>query len=211
MDPPASSGQGWIGRQIARTFEPPGEKFRRAALYLVEGSADQRREAIEYLDRDWRWSGDDARDSFARILIERVRRDPDDLVRATVARALVRYPSAEASAALAAALTDSEARVRVEAARSLKETTDPQAVTALIRALEGDTNASVRGAAAQSLGDILYPAPPPRAVLTALVHALADRDFAVVQRAADSLERLTGQFLGDDRAAWEKWLAAPPR
>jgi len=201
-----------LGRRVYRLVEPPGEKFRRSLARLKTGTPDERRKAILYLDRKWEWSNDEARDAFVRILVNRVRFDEDELVRAVAARALRHYAQPTAVGALVAALADRDEYVRVEAARSLAVTADAEAVVALLRLLRSDASPQVRAAAAAALGAVRSGrAPhPDRNVLAALCEALDDRDFAVVCRSAGALVRLTGQDHGHSRTAWEAALRAPP-
>ena len=51
---------------------------------------------------------------------------------------------------------------------------------------------------------------PTRSVFNALVGALSDHDFGVVQSAAESLSLLTGQNLGTDGGAWLDFAADKP-
>jgi hypothetical protein len=45
----------------------------------------------------------------------------------------------------------------------------------------------------------------------ALVDSLADPDAGVRQLSSEALERVSGQKLGRDRAAWARWLAESAR
>ncbi|HLL83749.1 MAG TPA: M56 family metallopeptidase, partial [Longimicrobium sp.] len=91
-----------------------------------------------------------------------------------------------AVAALAAALKDGDAGVRVSSIRALRSLADPRAVQALIEALRTDADATVRNTAAWALGEI-----ESRAATTALVQAMAsDRSIEVRRTAAWALGQI---------------------
>ncbi len=71
----------------------------------------------------------------------------------------------------------------------------------LVRLVGGDPDRNVRIEAARGLA--YY---PDASVLTALIQALEDRDFAVRYEAEKSLEELTGQRHDYDPDAWRAWL-----
>lgn len=194
-----------LAQRVTGLFEPRQHRFDRWLEELIDGTPDQRRRAVSHLDRKWRWSDEETRGKFGDLLARRLRDEPDELVRATIAMALKRYPSPETRAALGAALSDAHALVRIEAARSLAGTHDPDAVALLLRTLQDDPHPQVRAAAAGALYNART-----RNVLLALIEALDDRDFAVVQNSVDALVRLSGEHLGYARADWEAWLDRTP-
>jgi hypothetical protein len=125
---------------------------------------------------------------------------------------------------LVAALEDSEALVRREAARGLQRLHNPEATAALLKAIADDTpmlartavwgqqaganafgerDIDVRIEAAYALGQ--YPEPR---VFEALKEALWDRSLAVNAAAASSLRYLTGEDFGLSRTDWERWGAS---
>ncbi len=71
----------------------------------------------------------------------------------------------------------------------------------LVRLVTDDPDRNVRICAAQGLRN--FPDPD---VLTALVRALEDDDFAIRYAAEGSLERLTGQRFDYDPDAWREWI-----
>jgi HEAT repeat protein len=81
-------------------------------------------------------------------------KDPDEIVRATAARAVLGLPPDEAVGYLIPLLNDKKEFVRREAAHALGETHSVKAVPPLVSALQGDKEAGVRGAAAFALGRI---------------------------------------------------------
>jgi HEAT repeat protein len=200
-----------LRERLRRLIEPRGRKFQRALQHLAAGNPDERREAILYLDRTWDWSNEEAREIFVKTLVNRVRHDPDELVRAVAARALRHYTEPAARRALVQALADEDDHVRVEAARSLRSAADAEVTAALLLRLRSDKSPQVRAAAAAVLGTPPPGAPTPdRKVLAGLIDALDDGDFAVVYRSAEALAGLTGQDHGSSREAWEAWLRASP-
>jgi HEAT repeat protein/beta-lactamase regulating signal transducer with metallopeptidase domain len=97
-----------------------------------------------------------------------------------------RQGSAGAVVALAAALKDGDASVRLSAIRALGSIADPRAVQALIEALRTDSDATVRNTAAWALGEI-----ESRAATAALVQAMAsDRSIEVRRTAAWALGQI---------------------
>lgn len=80
--------------------------------------------------------------------------DPNEIVRATAASAVICLPKNDAATALIPLLNDKAAFVRAEVAFSLGTVADRSAVAALIRALQKDRAVEVRSAAAVALGKI---------------------------------------------------------
>jgi HEAT repeat protein len=80
--------------------------------------------------------------------------DPDEIVRATAAHAVLSLPADEAVPLLVQLLNDKKEFVRREAAYSLGQTHSTKAVPDLTRVLGADKEAGVRGAAAIALGEI---------------------------------------------------------
>lgn len=110
-------------------------------------------------------------------------RDPNNSIREMSAQVLGDIEKADAAAPLEHALTsDSDARVRAAAAKSLGNISSPSSGPALGRALS-DADIAVRRAAAEALGDLdeLHTAPQ------GLVSALSASDPELRYRAAKSL------------------------
>ena len=128
-----------------------------------------------------------------RLLID----DQDPTVRAACAHALGRHGTTEDAPVLISLLKDRTNFVRWEAAKALQKIHHPDAILPLMDVLADDEDADARLAAAQALGQYAT-----RPVFNALVGALSDRDFGVVQSAAVSLSLLTGQDLGTDGGPW---------
>jgi len=134
-----------------------------------------------------------------RLLID----DLDPTVRAACAHALGLHGTTQDAPTLTALLKDDTGFVRWEAAKALQKIHHPDAVGPLMQAMANDLDNDVRMAAAAALGQY-----PTRPVFNALVGALADHNFGVIQTAAHSLSLLTGQELGTDGGPWLDFASA---
>lgn len=170
----------------------PGETAREAFNVY---DADRRRNAINLLSNA-PWGGEAPYLRTYRLLIN----DPDPTVRAAALRALGSHGGIEDLPAILPYLSDRTPFVRWEAAMALQRLHDESAIEPLIKAVREDEDADVRQAAANALAQ--YPQPK---VFQALVGALDDDDYGVVEEAEHSLAILTGQKLGQDGAAWLAW------
>lgn len=170
----------------------PGETAREAFNVY---DADRRRNAVNLLSGAT-WGGEAPYLRTYRLLIN----DPDPTVRAAALRALGRHGGIEDLPAILPYLSDRTAFVRWEAAMATQRLHDESAIDPLIKVLGEDEDADVRQAVANALAQ--YPQPK---VFQALVGALNDDDYGVVEEAEHSLNLLTGQDLGQDGAAWLAW------
>ena len=170
----------------------PGETAREAFNVY---DADRRRNAVNLLSGAT-WGGEAPYLRTYRLLIN----DPDPTVRAAALRAIGRHGGIEDLPAILPYLTDRTAFVRWEAAMATQRLHHESAIDPLIKVLGEDEDADVRQAAANALAQ--YPQPK---VFQALVGALNDDDYGVVEEAEHSLNLLTGQNLGQDGAAWLAW------
>lgn len=117
------------------------------------------------------------------------------------ARALVKLGASETLvAALSSARSD---LARANAASVMHEIGDPKLLEALALAVQKDSSARVRRAAATSLGSW-----PNREAVDPLIVALGDRDQNVRKDAAAALQKLTQQSFGEDGARWRAWWTA---
>ena len=96
-------------------------------------------------------------------------------------------------------MRDPDWHVRLAAAAGLCRGNDPRAVTALAEALR-DGHWCVRRAAAEALGAV-----GGAAAVAGLIEALSDEHWYVRCTAGAALERITGESLGRDGAAWRRW------
>lgn len=115
-------------------------------LRLASSDVEERRDAVMQLG--WMQQAESSRVAATAL------GDAAPVVRATAATAVLSLPSEEAVAVLIPLLKDKKEFVRQQVAYALGETHSPAAVEGLVTALEGDKQASVRGAAAVALGKI---------------------------------------------------------
>lgn len=108
--------------------------------------------------------------------------DPDEIVRATAANAVIFLPKDEAARLLTPLLNDKAEFVRGEAAFAIGEVGDASSTAPLIRALEKDKSRSVQAAVAEALGkigDISAVAP-----LSAIFRAKPNEDNEFLRRSS---------------------------
>jgi HEAT repeat protein len=125
---------------------PIQQEIEKQRQRLASSDREDRRDAVMRLG--WMARMDSSR--VAAIAL----RDPESIVRATAARAVLSLPADEAAAALLPLLQDKDEFVRRETAYALGETRSRAGLQALATALAGDKEAGVRGAAAVALGQI---------------------------------------------------------
>ena len=94
--------------------------------------------------------------------------------------------------------------LRIDAVIGLGYLGNEKAVDALIKQLQNN-NADIRFYAAEALGKTNN-----KTAVPALIQALSDPHWKVKDQAAESLRRITGLFLGDDPAEWQKWWQENP-
>jgi hypothetical protein len=160
--------------------------------------ADLRRRSVAMLSSS-HFGGEEPYVRMYRLLID----DQDPTVRAACAHALGIHGTTDDASVLISLLKDDTGFVRWEAAKALQKIHHNDAILPLIDVLANDEDADVRIAAAQALGQY-----PTRPVFNALVGALIDHNFGVVQSASESLAMLTGQDLGTDGGHWLDFAAA---
>lgn len=126
--------------------------------------------------------------------------DPDAGVRLAAVCGLSLHGNPSHVPMLIDRLKDSDALVRVEAARGLQRVHSDEAIGPLLEALSEDPDPDVRTEAASALGQY-----PTDRVVQGLIAALADPQLATAETARRSLRTLTGQDFGLDRRAWLEW------
>ncbi len=140
--------------------------------------------------------------SFTTSLLEGFVADPE--IRDAMDRAYVSLGASVLRLSFVVALSsDGSDAVRANAARHLGELTFPVGAAALTRAVRGDTSSPVRRAACTALGRH-----PAEVAVPPLLDALRDPLPDVRGAAARALAAATGEDLGDDRAAWQRWWSA---
>ncbi|MCC7146554.1 MAG: HEAT repeat domain-containing protein [Phycisphaeraceae bacterium] len=160
--------------------------------------ADLRRSAVVKLS-DAPFGGEEPYLRMYRYLID----DPDPTVRAVSVMALGRHGTVADAETIATRLADDTPVVRWEAAKALQQIHNPAVAKPLSSVLGGDSDADVRMAAADALGQYAQ-----RSVIDALIRALDDADYGVQQMAWRSLKTVTGQNLGVDPALWLNWTSS---
>jgi hypothetical protein len=137
------------------------------------------------------------REQVSQDLGRRLQYETSPATKLTLDRALARFDTPMADAALRMALSDPEPQIRRTAVQAWGQRRTPQAVQALGQALASDTDLDVRIAAAAELGNF-----QDRAAIEALGVGLDDPDPALQYRSIQSLRTATGKDYGGDVAAW---------
>jgi HEAT repeat protein len=129
-------------------------------------------------------------------------KDPEPAVREAAAETLATLPDAAAVPALMGALNDKSREVREQAAYGLGARDAKEAVPALLT-LAADPDGDVREVAANVLGRL-----KDKRAVEPLIAMLGDPEPATRKAALSALRAITGQKLGADAVAWEKWWSA---
>jgi hypothetical protein len=131
----------------------------------------------------------------APFLEERLSADPDTAVRSAAAYALAYLQRPESAGALSRAVqSDPDAGVVAQAAMAIATSRAPNGLPALRLALSRDLvrrNASTRMWVLQAIGGVGYDSD-----VCVLALYLYDEDWSVAQRAAESIEEITGEDFG---------------
>ena len=143
----------------------------------------------------------ESRDEAAGQLHQIVRRDAILLMRLHAVKLLGELNSPVAIDALRDAANDPDAEVRIAAVKSWKKFPENIAVSELQGMIQGDTNTDVRLAATRALGSFSG-----ESAVRALSYALTDNNPALQVRATESLERVTGESIGPNVAAWQNYV-----
>lgn len=116
--------------------------------------------------------------------------DKDQEVRGAAAVSLGDHPDAAAVGSLAMSLSDKNAFVRAQAARALGVNGQAASLTvpALVKLLDGDSDAEVKRQSATALGSI-----GDRSALQALERASHDSDYYLAEAARDSIKMIQGK------------------
>jgi len=192
-----SNGGGDVFADIMEPFiQPTPSQVAREAFNVYD--ADKRRRSVALLSSS-AFGHEQPYVKLYRLLID----DQDPTVRAACAHALGDHGTAEDALILIPLMDDNTGFVRWEAAKALQKIHHPDAVRPLIKTMANDEDADVRMASSAALGQY-----PTLSVFNALVGALSDHDFAVVQAASDSLTLLTGETLGTDGGPWLDFASA---
>jgi len=143
----------------------------------------------------------DVQEEAALALKDIVFRDKVLLMRLHAVKLLGRLNSPTSVETLAKASKDNDKEIRLAAITALKLVSPDAAVPQLQEIIGSDTDIDVRLAATEALGNF-----PGRSSVEALSLSLNDRDPALQVRAAESLQRVTGEPLGRNIVAWQEYV-----
>ena len=137
----------------------------------------------------------------ALALADIIFRDKVLLMRLHAVKLLGRLNSPTAVETLAKASKSNDKDIRLAAVTAWKTVPAQAAVPQLQEVIGSDTDIDVRLAATEALGNF-----PGRSSVEALSLSLNDRDPALQVRAAESLQRVTGEPLGRNIIAWQDYV-----
>ncbi len=146
-------------------------------------------------------SSADAQNQAANQLKNIIHRDPVLLVKLHAISLLPDLPATASIEALHLASRDPDSRVRIAAIESWKRVNSSASVSQLQEMIGSDTDVDVRLQATRALGTFNDPS-----AVSALSLALTDNNPAIQLRATESLEKVTGEKLGADVAAWQTYI-----
>jgi hypothetical protein len=134
-------------------------------------------------------------------LAHAIRRENDPVARAQMVRTISACNTSVANTILTAAVSDSDARVRIAACEGLGARGGAEQVNLLGKTLGSDTDIDVRLAAARALGEC-----HDKSAVEALAATLEDPNPALQVRGIRSLEKVTRRDFGNDVAAWQQYV-----
>jgi HEAT repeat protein len=182
------------GNAISNMVSPPTPSEEARNVFNVY-DPDIRRRALNNLSAS-SFGGEGPYVRLYRLLID----DPDPTVRAAAVKALGLHGEVKDVPLVCIRLADQADMVRWEASKALQKIHNPHAIKPLINGMNKDSDADVRMACADALGQYATPE-----VYGALVSALDDERYGVALAASKSLQTITGQELGDQASAWIKY------
>lgn len=175
----------WIEEEkIADTLFVKKREMRETVEYAINGTQQDQQRA-------------------ANFLAEIIRRDSILLHRIYAVQLLGQLDCPASLKALQEATEDSNSEIRIAAIGSLEKLPADESLPRLQEILMDDSNADVRLAAARSIGEFSG-----ERAITAVAVALDDQDPALQRRVMQSLEKITGEPLGTNQIAWEKYVKA---
>ncbi|HEX3871112.1 MAG TPA: HEAT repeat domain-containing protein [Pirellulales bacterium] len=130
-----------------------------------------------------------------------IQHEEDAILRQQVLRTLAVLPCPVTTAVLTAAVSDTDADVRVVCCDAWAHHGGPDAVKVLCGVLNSDTDLDVRLAAARALGVV-----GDKAAIETLGTALDDKDPAMQHRVIVSLHKITGKDFGDNVNTWRDYV-----
>ena len=175
-------------------------------IALKDDDPDKRYSALAELSK----SKSLGEDFAVKALIVIAKTDPNPLVRAIATHNLGKIADQRVAELIVSVMTDTDSRVRTEAAWGLSEISLPalkqsshetKAKQTLQSALATDSDQDVRIHCAAALSKFKE-----KDVLYTLISALKDKDFAVRYQAKKSLILLTGKTFHTNAQDWLNWL-----
>jgi len=145
----------------------------------------------------------DVQEEAALALSDIIFRDKVLLMRLHAVKLLGQLKSPTSVETLAKASKDNDKDIRLAAITAWKMVSPDSAVPQLQEIIGSDTDIDVRLAATEALGNF-----PGRSSVEALSLSLNDRDPALQVRAAESLQRVTGEPLGRNIVAWQEYVGS---
>lgn len=137
----------------------------------------------------------------AKSLAETLHRDPVTLLRLHAVKMLGELNCPAAIQALEEASHDRTSDIRIAAIKAWGNMPADAAIPHLQEMIGSDTDTDVRMAATRALGNFSG-----QKAVAAIALALSDRDPALQFRAAESLQKVTGEPLGRDIGAWQEYV-----
>lgn len=181
-----TSGRGMNGMFARKPVSEPGvtvpEEYRQELRQLAK-SAGKQSEAKQ--------------EEIAQQLANGLKVEKDALLRMEVLQAMGAMQCPTALSMLRLGMKDPDADVRVACCQAWRQQGGQEAIDLLAAAATTDSELDVRMAAARCLGEL-----GDKRGVPALGQMLEDRDPAMQHRAVASLQRITGQDLGNDVNAW---------
>ncbi len=143
----------------------------------------------------------EAKSQAAQMLAETLRNERILLIRMHAVNLMGQLHCPETVNTLQEALSDSNSDVRIAAVNALSHFPAEDAVPNLQEAIGSDTHVDVRMAATRALGNFTG-----EQTVRALAVALDDPNPALQLRATESLRHATGENLGRNVGAWQKYV-----
>ena len=160
-----------------------------------------KREKLREMTRSVEGTDSGNQERVSQVLADVVRKDPIVLMRIEATELLANLRTKTATNALQAATNDPNQQVRLAAVRAWEMRGDEIAIDMLGKLVASDGDLDVRLAATRALGSFKNPL-----AAKALNAAISDPNPALQIRSARSLEKITGQKLGDDVQAWQRYV-----